>query len=195
MTPSLSILIPAAGASKRLGQPKQLVQYRGITLLQLAVDTAKTLSADELIVITGAHESAVRQSIKDPSVTWVHNPHWQEGMGTSIAVGAAMVNQQSDGLLILLCDQWRVRASDLQNLVETWQSDPSRIVTAKAGRQTMPPVIFPSSLLERIKRLSGDHGALRVLKDHPERIVPVLMDNAGFDLDTEAHLDDLKSHP
>lgn len=195
MKPLLSILIPAAGTSERLGQAKQLVQYKGIPLLQHAVDTAKSLSPDELIVVTGAHENAVRQAIKDPFISWAHNPHWQEGMGSSIAVGAAMVRQQSDGLLILLCDQWRVRASDLQNLVQTWESDPSRIVTAKVGGKTMPPVIFPSSLLKQIKGLSGDHGAWRVLKDHPELVMPVLMDSAGFDLDTEGHLDYLKNHP
>ncbi len=195
MPSRLSILIPAAGASERLGQPKQLVQYQGVSLLQRAVDTAKSLTPEELIVITGAHENAVRQTIKDPSVNWVHNPYWQDGMGSSIALGAAAVNRQSDGLLILLCDQWRVQASDLQVLMETWQSDPSRIVTAKAGGQTMPPVIFPSSLFERIERLTGDNGARRVIKEHPELVTPVLMDNAVFDLDTEAHLGYLNNHP
>lgn len=195
MAPLLSILIPAAGASERLGRPKQLVPYRGIPLLQHAVNIAKTLTADELIVVTGAHESPVRKAIKDPSVNWVHNPHWQEGMGGSIAVGAAEVSGRADGLLILLCDQWRVQASDLQALVETWQSDPGRIVTAKSGGQTMPPVIFPSSLLERIRRLSGDRGAQSLIGDYSDIVTPVPMDNAAFDLDTEVHLGDLKSNP
>lgn len=194
MAPSLSILIPAAGASERLGQPKQLVQYRGIPLLQHAVDTAKSLTPNELIIITGAHESAVRNAIKDPSLKWVHNPGWQQGMGSSIAAGANAANQQTDGLLILLCDQWRVEASDLQGLMETWRSNPNCIVTAQAGGQNMPPVIFPSSLFEDIKRLSGDPGARRMIKAHPELVTSVTMTNAVFDLDTEVHLDYLNSH-
>lgn len=162
--------------------------------MQHAINTAKSLAPNELIIITGAHENTVRNTIKDPTPRWVHNPDWQQGMGSSIAAGASAANRQSDGLLILLCDQWRVEAADLQKLMNTWQSDRTRIVTASTGGQNMPPVIFPSSLFEEIKKLSGDRGARGLIKDHPELVTPVTMDNAVFDLDTEVHLEDLSNY-
>jgi molybdenum cofactor cytidylyltransferase len=189
LTPKLSILIPAAGASVRLGEPKQLVQYRGVPLLQRAVDAVKPLSPEQLIVVTGAFDKALRIAVTDTAIDWVHNAGWRDGMGSSIAAGAAAAEPGTDGLLILLCDQWQVQTGDLQALLECWHSDPSRIVTATAGGRTMPPVIFPAKLFARLRNLTGDQGARHVLRDHAELIRTVAIENAIHDLDTAVDLD------
>jgi len=190
--PSLSILIPAAGASKRLGQAKQLVQYKGRSLLQNAVELAASLSPLEIIVVTGAHAELIKESLDDDAVKWVDNPCWSEGMGGSIAIGARAVNPVSDGLMILLCDQWRLETRDLQRLAQTWQSDPNRIVVAEAEGHYMPPVIFPSDCFEHLQALQGQKGARSLFKAFPERITAIFMQNAAFDLDTQAQLDKLR---
>jgi len=128
--PELSILIPAAGASERLGQAKQLVKHKGMALIQNAVNTAFSLDPREIIVVTGANAEAVKNAVLQPPVNWIHNPNWSNGMGGSVALGATAISPESTGLMILLCDQWKIRVSDLQLLAETWQSDPERI-----GRQ------------------------------------------------------------
>jgi molybdenum cofactor cytidylyltransferase len=189
--PALSVLIPAAGASKRLGQAKQLVKTKGISLLQNAINVAYSLKPHELIVVTGAHATAVKDSTQSQSVHWVHNPHWETGMGGSIALGARAVEPKSDGLMIVLCDQYRVDANDLHKLVNAWTSNPGRIVVAEAKDRLMPPVIFPRKCLESLQHLQGDQGAHKVLEAHRELIVPVPMVNAAFDLDTPDQLDDL----
>ena len=84
--PQLSILIPAAGASSRLGQTKQLVNYKGKSLIQNAVNTAAALAPREIIVVTGANEIAVKYAGQHPSVRFIPNPLWQHGMGHSIAI-------------------------------------------------------------------------------------------------------------
>ena len=91
----LSILIPAAGASGRLGQAKQLVKYKGKSLIQNAVDTAHSLAPHEIIVVTGANAAEVRDAVKHPPVRWVDNQHWSTGMGGSIALGTASIDPQS----------------------------------------------------------------------------------------------------
>lgn len=189
--PALSILVPAAGASKRLGQSKQLLQHKGHSLLQTAVNTAHSIAPREIIVVTGADSNAVRSAVQDPSVNWVHNPDWSAGMGGSIAMGAASIDPESTGLMILLCDQWRIQSQDLLGLAETWWSDPMRIVVAEAGGQYMPPVIFPSACFNQLRVLEGHHGARSLLKAHPELLISVPMQNAAFDLDTQDHLDEL----
>jgi molybdenum cofactor cytidylyltransferase len=189
--PSLSILIPAAGASERLGQAKQLVQYKGRSLLQNAVDVADSLTPLEIIVVTGAHATTVKETLQDASVKWVHNPEWSTGMGGSIAMGATAINPESTGLMILLSDQWRIQTQDLQKLAQTWQSDPSRIVVAKADGHYMPPVIFPSACFDRLQALKGHEGARSLFKAFPERLTAVPIPNAAFDLDTQDQLDKL----
>ena len=190
--PSFSVLIPAAGASKRLGQVKQLVEYKGRTLIQNAINVAYSVNPLEIIVVTGAHAQAIKDSAQQTPVRWVHNPRWSDGMGSSIALGAEAINPESVGLMIFLCDQYRVDSNDLQQLVEAWQFDPDRIVTARSENRPMPPVILPSSCFNSLRSLQGDQGARSVLAAHPELLTTLPMENAAFDLDTQTQLEILK---
>jgi len=189
--PQLSILIPAAGVSRRLGQPKQLLRYRNKTLIQHAVETAHSITPREIIVVTGANAEAVKDTIQTVPVCWIHNPNWSAGMGGSIATGAAGINPESRGVMILLCDQWRLQTTDLQDLAEKWQSDPKRIVCAEADGELMPPVIFPASCFGNLQALHGDSGARNILQDHPELLTTVPSKNAAYDLDTPSQLNQL----
>jgi molybdenum cofactor cytidylyltransferase len=193
--PALSILIPAAGASKRLGQPKQLIRFQGSSLLQRAIDAARTLAPVEIIVVTGANTRAVQEAVQGSSVRWIHNPYWSAGMGSSIARGAAAINPESRGLMVLLCDQWRIQAQDLQTLTDTWRSDPQRVVVFEAQGRYMPPVIFPSACFEQLRALQGQQGARSLFKTHADLLTPVTMENAAFDLDTQNQLDELRNSP
>lgn len=191
----LSILIPAAGASERLGQAKQLVKHKGTTLVQNAVNTALSLAPREIIVVTGANAEAVKNAILQSPVNWIHNPNWSNGMGGSIALGATAISPESTGLMILLCDQWKIQVSDLQLLAETWQSDPERIVCANAEGVNMPPVIFPASCFTQLSELEGSQGARSLLVSYAELLTTVPVKNAAIDLDTQSHLDNLKKDP
>jgi molybdenum cofactor cytidylyltransferase len=186
--PAFSVLVPAAGASTRLGQAKQLLRYRDKSLLAHILDVISATGPLEIIVVTGANAGQVRQAAPHPAVRWVHNPEWTTGMGTSIALGAAAVHSDSDGVLIMLCDQYRVETGDLQALLETWRTDPRRIVAAVAGDRCMPPVLFPARLLGALKGLAGDVGAHRLLEDHSDLVSTLAMDNARFDVDTHEQL-------
>lgn len=192
--PTLSILIPAAGSSQRLGQAKQLLKYKSKTLIQHAIDNARSITPGEIIVITGANAEIITESVQQTQVRWIHNPHWSNGMGGSIAMGAASVASQSTGLMVFLCDQWHLQVKDLQIFAETWRSNPERIVCARAESMNMPPVIFPSSCFEELRRLKGDQGARSLLDAHPDLLTQLPLENAACDLDTQAHLDTLKTH-
>ena len=193
--PTLSILIPAAGGSQRLGQAKQLIKYRGNSLLQHAINRATSLCPLEIIVVTGTQKDAVKNTVKSTSVNWVHNPDWAEGLGGSVAAGAACLAESAEGLMVLLCDQWFLQTDDLTALAQTWAADKQRIVAATANGQTMPPVIFPANQFEQLRKLEGKHGAKRLLMSQPELLKKVPMPNAAFDLDNQQHLDHLLSTP
>jgi len=188
----LSILIPAAGTSQRLGQAKQLVQHKGSPLIQNAVNTAHSLHPHEIIVVTGANAEAVENAVLQPPVRWIHNPHWSNGMGGSIALGAIAISPESSGLMILLCDQWRIHAGDLKTLADTWQSNPESIVCARADGINMPPVIFPSSCFNELKQLQGSTGARSLFDKHPHLLQSVSIKNAAIDLDTQTQLDNME---
>lgn len=189
----LSILIPAAGASKRLGRAKQLVRFKSGTLIENAVNIAESTAPLEIIVVTGANADAVKGAVGQAPVRWIHNPRWSHGMGSSIAIGAAGINLRSNAVMILLCDQWRLRAYDLQTLTKAWRSRPEHIFCAQAKGQFMPPVIFPATCFAELRALDGDIGARSLLKKYAEILTPVTLENAAADLDTQAHLSILEA--
>jgi len=190
--PRLSIVIPAAGASQRLGQPKQLVNFKGKSLIRQAIENAESLSPHEILVVTGADTEAVQAEVQKTTAKPVYNPDWSSGMGTSIACGARAVDDASDGLMILLCDQWRILPEDLHLLFETWLCNTQRIVCAATGSRCGPPVIFPSTLFQALSTLDGDHGAHSILRSHPDLVIPADLQNASSDLDTPSQLKELK---
>jgi len=189
--PELSVLIPAAGASQRLGEAKQLVRYKSGTLIQRIINTAHSIEPREVIVVTGANAKAIKEQVPESPVRWVHNSNWPTGMGGSIAAGAEILNPVSSAVMVLLCDQWRLEESDLRLIADTWQRHPNRIICAQADGVNMPPVIFPGSFFDRLCTLENERGARHLLREHPDLLLPVNIKNAGFDLDTQSQLNQL----
>lgn len=198
---ALSVLIPAAGASRRLGQPKQLLRYRGETLMRRAIRLAASLAPLEIIVVTGANRESMTAAIDAcrragstaDGVREVCNPDWGGGLGGSIARGADALSPGARGVMVMLCDQWRICRRDLETLLNTWQSDTDRIVCAQASGRQGPPVIFPAACFADLCKLEGDHGAREVLAAHADLVHPVEIPNAAADLDTQADLAALRS--
>jgi len=187
----LSIVIPAAGASRRLGQPKQLVLHQGKPLIQWAIETAATLAPCEIIVVTGANADSVKKVVQKTSAHCVHNPDWAGGLGNSIAVGAEATDKDANGLMVLLCDQWSIQARDLHQLTRAWLVDTARIVCAETEDRFGPPVIFPASCFAALRDLQGDSGAHSILNANSHLLTALPMKNAAFDLDTPSQLDAL----
>jgi molybdenum cofactor cytidylyltransferase len=191
-----SIVIPAAGASRRLGQSKQLVQLNGQTLLERAVRNAATLPADEIIVITGSGADSLPTEVQLNSNSRIpvrlrQNPDWVQGMGSSISLGARSIRDSSRGLMILLCDQWRIDSADLRKLTDAWITEPTSMVVSECGGITGPPAIFPDSCFDSLRQLKGDTGARGILKKHTGLLRRITIPNAAADLDTPADLIEL----
>lgn len=184
--PVLGGLLLAAGGSDRLGQPKQLIQLDGEALLRRTVNLLLAQFSD-LVVVTGAFAPGVREQLQSPGVRIEHNDQWQAGMGGSIAAGMRAVSDDLDGVLIMLCDQWRIDNDDLQALVQAWEKEPKTIASASWGEILGPPVIFPGHLFGRLRQLRGPQGA-KSLVEQQSGICQVEIPNAQFDLDTDEDL-------
>ena len=111
-------IILAAGASHRLGQPKQLVTYNGETLIQRSIRIVTEAGASPVIVVLGANAAQIREVILVvPSIHIIENESWSEGMASSIRTGIAALRQYSphaQSTLILACDQPRTTLSLLK---------------------------------------------------------------------------------
>ena len=193
--PPLAVLLLAAGPSSRLGQPKQLVEVNGECLVTRSARLALGLRPAEVTVVSGCEADRVSAALEGLPVKMVLNRNWASGMGASINCGARSMAMGMSGVLLMVCDQWRLEAADLERLVAAWADDPSRIYVASwkegAAFVSGPPVIFPGRLLSELKSMQEQRGARQLIDRHMEIVEFVEMDNAAFDLDRPEDLEKL----
>jgi molybdenum cofactor cytidylyltransferase len=193
----LAAILLAGGSSTRLGQPKQLLRLGGNTLVRRAARLLLELGPLSVTVVTGSQAPRVAREVEDLPLSVVANPAWERGMGASIACGVENLPNDPHGVLILLCDQWRVTLDDLQRLFEVWAPDISKIATAswmvKKSRNYGPPVIFPGIYIQELKFLYGERGAKSLIQGDAGNVRFVRMENARYDLDSPQDLRELEA--
>jgi molybdenum cofactor cytidylyltransferase len=185
----ISILILAAGSSSRLGQPKQLVEYEGQTLIERITKMALSVSENVLVVL-GANIDLIKPKLKAFSdrVTIIENIDWNDGMGTSISLGVENLAPKSDAILILLADQPLISQVLLQNMLQTFAIKKYPIVACNYGEQLGVPILFDKSFFSELKNLKGEQGAKSFLKNNPEKITSIDFKEGLFDIDTPEDL-------
>lgn len=182
----MTLVLLAAGASARLGRPKQLVEWRGETLVHRAARTACEAGLGPVRVVTGASADAVARAVADLPVSPVHKPEAAEGLASSIRAG--LEGLDSD-VLLLTCDQPLLTAEHLRALARVRQVTGAPLVASGYDGIVGVPALFSAPLLPELRALRGDQGARSVLRGHPVRAVPLA--EGGLDIDTEADLREL----
>jgi CTP:molybdopterin cytidylyltransferase MocA len=178
----IAAIVLAAGASTRLGKPKQLAMLAGETLLERAIRTAQQAGCAPIVAVLGAaHVEILAHSQLGDSVP-VINHNWQEGMASSIRLGVRTleaVAREAEGAVLLTCDQPAVTADHLRALIATRQVTAS----AYAGRRGVP-AYFPASAFPQLLELQGDAGARDLLREAPHLELP----GGELDVDTAEDL-------
>jgi molybdenum cofactor cytidylyltransferase len=173
-TQAIGAIILAAGASSRLGRPKQTIVFRGETLLDRAVRIARAAGVLETIVVLGAFVSEIRKECRIENCTAVENPNWMNGMGTSIRRGIQSL-QNVQGTLILTCDMPAVTATHLQMLAASGKLTAS-LYDGKRG----VPAYFPRTMFDALLQLEDNRGAGQLLSTADAIALP----NGELDVDT-----------
>lgn len=184
----LHVLVPAAGASTRLGQPKQLVKLGGRPALHRVVANAVAIAGHSVTVVIGAHARELTHLLGHSPASVILNRDWQEGMASSIRRGMAALPAGCEAVMILLGDQVAVTVDDLKRLVSAWKEQDGVIASATYERHAGVPAIFPRICFSELIELRGDSGARLVIERNNYRLVRVPMPNAAIDLDTPEDL-------
>lgn len=187
----IGIIIMAAGASRRLGQPKQLIHAHGQSLLAGTAQVALATDIRPVIVVLGAHADAIEPTIPREEVTCVHNTHWQEGMASSLRMGLRTILQSNpciEAAILMVCDQPYVHAGLLLQLQQRHlETGLPAIACSYAGR-VGTPALFHRSIFKELLLLEGDSGARKWLADHPERVGTLPFEKGALDIDTPEDL-------
>ncbi|MET0795409.1 MAG: nucleotidyltransferase family protein [Polyangiaceae bacterium] len=184
MSSRVACVVLAAGASRRLGYPKQLALHHGVPLVRWAALCATRSSAAETALVVGAHADAVSAAVAGVPITLLDNPHWSEGLSSSIRCAVSWAEQRDcAGLLLLLCDQPRLVAQHLSRLIQLFEQGGLTVASHYAGKNAVP-AIFPRSDFRELSRLEGDSGAGRLLNGGA-LVVDVAWPDGAYDVDTE----------
>jgi len=191
---STAIIILAAGNSSRLGQPKQLLNYDGKTLLQIAIDAADESEAESKILVLGSEAEDIQKNIKLKSVYLTINQSWQLGMSKTLEVALNQLlekNSALDQILVMLCDQPFVTPSLLNAMISTQASSGKGIVACKYQETLGVPVLFDKKYFQELLDLSGKKGAKELIFKHDDDLATVFFPEGKIDIDTKDDYDKL----
>ena len=185
---NIAVLILAAGGSKRLGAPKQLLPWGDATLLGHAVDTALQLACGPTAVVLGANSEEIKETISDDTVLVLEHTRWEEGLGTSIAWGVSQLLQSTpeiEGVLILLADQPLVTPVYLNSIISEFKSGKEQIIATSYDQQKQGvPALFDASYFDELIALKGDKGAKEILQKHSDKVQLFSAEGQLADIDT-----------
>jgi molybdenum cofactor cytidylyltransferase len=204
----IALILLAAGSSTRMGQPKQLLLYKGQTLLRRAAQQALTAGCNPVIVVIGSSAPAMRTELKDLPVQIIENPNWQNGMGTSIRAGLTALSplipspstrgegkgegSPPSAVIITLCDQPLIDSAALTQLINLHHTTNRPLIAAQYANTLGVPALFAPQFLPALASLPDEAGAKQILLKHAADVLPLPMELAATDIDMPLDYQQLK---
>ncbi|MDY7004602.1 MAG: nucleotidyltransferase family protein [Cyanobacteriota bacterium] len=195
MNKSIGIIILAAGASTRLGQPKQLLIYKGNSLIFNTVEIAVNSGCSPIIVVLGAYADLILPEISDFPVKIVENSDWQAGMNTSLGAGIKTLQTTHkiiEAVIIMVCDQPFLSTNLIQKMIDVYYLKLNPIVASEYAGVLGVPALFSSSIFPEMLNLKTDKGAKQIINKYARQVATVNFPRGEIDIDTFNDYESLK---
>ncbi|MBR9855725.1 MAG: nucleotidyltransferase family protein [Algicola sp.] len=192
---NIAVVVLAAGGSTRLGRPKQLVEFKGKTLLELTLNEADELGFRTKILVLGSKNEEILDKIDSDGFKVAINTDWEQGMASSIKLGLEAAIAEENGLnhvLFLVSDQPFLERTNLIKLVHTQLTERPNATYSQYGRNIGVPAIFAREAFPLLLNLKGDEGAKKLIHLEDFKYCTEVFKKGGFDVDTEADVQQLK---
>jgi molybdenum cofactor cytidylyltransferase len=177
-------IVLAAGFSRRMGRAKLLLDWGGQPVIRRVVEQVRAAGIDDLIVVIGHEDNAIREALADLPIRCVRNPNPEAGQGSSIACGIAALAPGVHAALIALGDQPALPPEVIPRLLQTFRETGKSFVAPLYRGVQGNPVLFASTVFPELRTLTGDRGARALIEKDPDRVALV-----PFDLPMPADLD------
>ena len=190
MSPSskrIGAVILAAGGSSRFGQPKQLIPFRGKSLVRRIIDVAGQARCAPVIVVIGSEDEKLYREFDGAGVVTVQNHQWSRGIGSSIRSGIeGLINSSPDvdASVLLVCDQPAVDARVIERLIALHETTGKTIVASSYADTLGVPALFTRSVFEELLSLSDKAGAKSIVLQSRERVASLSFPEGQTDIDT-----------
>jgi molybdenum cofactor cytidylyltransferase len=180
------VVLLAAGESRRMGRPKQLLPINGEPMVRHMAKIVLHAPVSPVVVVLGAQAGEIAPHLADLGVHVVINTGWAEGLGSSLRMGATALRELDRGLagmIVALADQPGLTAGHLEALIASHRQTSCPLVATQCGGQLMPPLLLAATEFTRLEQVKGDQGLRAVLQSADAGIARVTNERL-FDLDT-----------
>jgi molybdenum cofactor cytidylyltransferase len=184
----IAAVILAAGGSSRLGRPKQLIQFRGKSLVGRVVEAAKDAGCTPVVVVLGSDRERIEAELKERAVTIVKNENWQNGIGTSIRAGVGCLIDSApeiEAVVLLTSDQPFVSARTIEQLIALRKKTKKAIVASSYSDTLGVPALFDRSCFRELLALDDASGAKSIIFFSLERVAEFSFPDGRIDIDRE----------
>ncbi len=191
---NVAIVILAAGASSRMGQPKQLLPWKDTTLLGNAIGKATASDAKSVVVVLGANATQIKKGITETALEIIENKRWASGLGSSIACGTDFLikkRNRPNGILIMLADQPFIDTVYLNAMIATFNPDQEVIIATAYKNRAGVPALFSENFYKKLTKLDDDSGAKRIIDRYIENVSILELQQKTVDIDTKSDYEDL----
>jgi molybdenum cofactor cytidylyltransferase len=184
--PRVAALVLAAGTSSRMGSNKLLADFAGLPMIAQTVSRIAKSSVNEVYVVTGNEADLVAKALQGFDVTLLNNPHFAEGLATSLRAGVAALMHDFDAILVCLGDMPLIDPRDIDRMIAAFNAAAQRsiVVPVHAGKFGNP-VLWGAAHFTNLLACEGDRGARGLLEKLADNVVEVLVDNDGVMLDAD----------
>jgi CTP:molybdopterin cytidylyltransferase MocA len=184
-------LVLAAGAGTRFGSAKQLAEFEGRPLLEHAVRAMVASPVGRVVVVLGSGAEDVLAEVDLHGADPVVCERWAEGQSASLACGLAELSG-CEAVVVPLGDQPLIVPDAIRRVI-AGRHEGVAAVRATYGGVPGHPVLLERRLFERMRDVTGDHGARNLLISMQTREIPCDDLGGGQDVDTPAQLDALRA--
>jgi molybdenum cofactor cytidylyltransferase len=184
----VSAVVLAAGESRRMGKPKQLLDWQGENLLAHVLGQLRASEVDDVILVLGHEAERIRESIRPfKKMRIVSNPDYPQGMSTSILCGLQALPKNADAFLIVLADLPGITSNLVNHLIRAFHRNrPRKDIIVPTYRGTRGhPVLFAARYILESLEIEGDMGCRPILAKHPEQVFEIEVDQAAVLLDID----------
>lgn len=183
----VGIILLAAGSSSRMGQSKQLMKVKGVSLLVHSISVAVESGMHPVVVVLGANEQSHRKALEELTVHIAINHRWENGMGSSLKAGLKYLLKHApkiEAAVVMACDQPMVTGDHLKSMKAIYTGSDKRIVASQYSGTIGIPALFDKTLFSEILALPDDHGAKKIIQQHPNDTQAIDFPAGSIDLDT-----------
>lgn len=186
--PQHGAVLLAAGASSRLGRPKQLLEIEGEPLLRRAARALLASEPFELVIVLGHDAERIGAVLDGLPIRRAFAADHAEGMSAALRAGIAALDARCAGALVALTDQPALEASHLLALRDAWRNAPQRAVASRYAGVAGVPALLPHAWFADLLALRGDTGARALLRARGSEVTLLEAPTLALDIDLPRHL-------